>query len=403
MFAGLKARGLALKASLERYEVFRILESTAEGFTKDRVPENAAAMTYYGIFSLFPLLLLFMSLAGLALQSNEAAREQIMGVIVGLLPEGQATLRDVIQDVINAKGTAAGIGILTLLWGALGWFQVIDTNINEIWGVSKPRSFVRGKLFALGTVAGIGGVVLLSFVATAAINLFQRLTGEVPGSALLWQVVVSLVSLLTLAGVFYVLYRYAPQRAIVTSDVWPAALATSVIFEVTRRLLAFYLEKNNMVSGYGPIGAAMALLFWIYISSIIILFGAEMSYAVAKERRHIPMDKEMEVVSPPGEQPTPKFAPQVGRGSTAPQDEAEPIKAESAESPSTGQASHAATRPAPASPASTGAAGAVVATPAMAGAGKAKPIHLDVPLVAMASMSLGFVLGWLGKRDEHSA
>ena len=401
MFDGVKARGLALKTNLEQYEVFRILESTAEGFTKDRVTENAAAMTYYGIFSLFPLLLLFMSLAGLALQSNESAREQIMGVIVGLLPEGQATLRDVIQDVIKAKGTAAGIGILTLLWGALGWFQVIDANINEIWGVSKKRSFIKGKLFALATVGGIGAVVVASFAATAAVNLIQSFTGSIPGSVWLWQIVVSLLSLLTLAGVFFVLYRFAPQREIGVGDVLPAALATALIFEITRRLLAFYLERNNMVSGYGPIGAAMALLFWIYISSIIILIGAELSYAIAKERRHIPVDKEMEVVSPPGEQPTPKFAPQVGGGSSAGQDEAEPIKAESAGSPSAGQPVQAATRPAPASPATSGASGVMVVKPEIAAARKPKPIYLDVPLVAMASVGLGFALGWLGKKDEN--
>jgi membrane protein len=156
-FDALRAKLGAIKSRLEGYALFRILESTAEGFQRDRVTNHAAAMTYYGIFSLFPLLLLFTSLAGLALQSNEAARQQILGVVTGLLPQGQDQLKKVIGDVIEAKGAAAGVGILALLWGALGWFQVIDTNINEIWGVSKPRSFVKGKLFALAMVAGIGG------------------------------------------------------------------------------------------------------------------------------------------------------------------------------------------------------------------------------------------------------
>ena len=90
-------------------------------------------MTYYGIFSLFPLLL-FMSLAGLALQSSEQAQEQIMGVVTGLFPQGQDRLKDVIAGVIAAGGAAASVGALALLWGALGWFQVIDTNVNRIWG-----------------------------------------------------------------------------------------------------------------------------------------------------------------------------------------------------------------------------------------------------------------------------
>src|SRR5436190_4353058 len=144
-----KGRATALKARLERYAVFRVLESAAIGFSKDQVTSQAAAMTYYGIFSLFPLLLLFLSLAGLALQSSEQAQQQILDVVTGLLPQGQDRLKDVIAGVIAAKGAAAGVGILALLWGALGWFQVIDLNVNRIWGVSKSRSFVKGKLFAL--------------------------------------------------------------------------------------------------------------------------------------------------------------------------------------------------------------------------------------------------------------
>jgi membrane protein len=329
--SGGKAKLLATRARLERHAWFRVLESTARGFIKDRVTSYAAAMVYYGLFSLFPLLLLFMSLAGLALQSNEAAREQIMAVVTGLLPQGEERLKDVIEGVIDAKGVAAGIGILTLLWGALGWFQVIDNNVNQIWGVDKKRSFIKGKLFALAMVAAIGGVALASWVATAAIGLLVTFTDVIPGSVLLWQGLVSLLSVLTIAAAFYVLYRYTPRRPIEFADVWPAALATAVLWEAIRRLLAFYLEKNNMISGYGPIGAAMALLFWIYVASIIILLGAELAYAIAKERRHIGPEQEMWVIAPPGEQPTPKFAPQVGTGFES-ADEQEPIRAAAAHS-----------------------------------------------------------------------
>lgn len=401
--AGIKEKLAAYKTRLERYALFRVLESVAEGFSKDRVTENAAAMTYYGVFSLFPLFLLFMSVAGLVLQNNDVAREQIMGVVIGLLPQGQDKLREVIEGVIKARGSAAGIGVLTLLYSAMGWFKVIDSNINEIWGVSKKRSFIKGNLFALAMVAGIGGVAILSFGANAAVNLLKYYSDQVFQWAWLWQTVVSLVSVLTMAGVFFVLYRFAPQRKIAVGDIWPAALATAVLWELTRRVLAFYLEKNNMISAYGPIGAAMALLFWIYIASIIILLGAELSYAIAKERRHIPAEQEMEVVSPPGEQPTPKFAPQVGAGHYAGKDQDEPIKP----ARPAGQD----LQPANGLAGSPRYAGGPVATPAwmsqpapldraaQARDRESKPIHLDVPLVALVSVCIGFVLGWFGKKD----
>ena len=335
-----KGRAAALKARLERYAPFRVLESAGIGFAKDQVPVQAAAMTYYGIFSLFPLLLLFMSLAGLALQSNEQAQQQILDVVTGLLPQGQDRLKDVIAGVIAAKGAAAGVGLLALLWGALGWFQAIDTNVNRIWGVSKSRSFVKGKLFALAMVAAVGGVALTSFAATAAINVLAAFTTVIPGSVLVWQAAVSALSVLTIVGVFYVLYRYAPQRHVQWRDIWAAALATALLWEATRRLLAFYLEKNNMISGYGPVGAAMALLFWLYIASVIVLIGAELAYAVAKERRGLRPGNELQVIAPPGEQPSPKFAHQVGEGTDiadpgAPQPDAPRAGAERGAGPAT--------------------------------------------------------------------
>ncbi len=307
----------ALQRELERHAWSRVLMSTVEGFMRDEVPDHAAAMTYYGIFSLFPLILVFLSIGGLVLQNNEYARQQILNLVVGLLPQGEDALRKMIYDVIQAKGAAAGIGIITLLWSALGWFQVINKNVNQIWGVGEELSFVKGKLLALVMIVAIGGVGLLSFAAQAAVKLLATFTAVIPGSAVVWQAVVAGVSLLAMALAFYLLYRYAPRRQVHFSDIWPAALITAVIWEVARSVLAIYLQKNDMISGYGPIGAAMALLFWLYVASIIILVGAELSYAIAKERRHIEPEQEMQVIDKPGQQPTPKFAPQVGHGTQA--------------------------------------------------------------------------------------
>jgi membrane protein len=223
-----------IRERLEQHAVMRVLFSTIEGFIRDEVTDHAAAMTYYGIFSLFPLMLLFRAIGGIVLQNNDWVREQVIGLIVGLLPQGQDELRKMIVDVIKAKGTAAGVGIVLLLWSALGWFQVIDKNVNQIWGVAKPRPFIQGKLFALAMVAAIGGVALLSFGASAGLRLLAHYTDMIPGSAAIWQAIVTGVSLLVIALAFYLLYRYAPQRRLHFGDVWPAALATAVLWELTR-------------------------------------------------------------------------------------------------------------------------------------------------------------------------
>jgi len=318
----------ALQRQLERHAWSRVLESTVTGFLRDEVPDQAAAMTYYGIFSLFPLILVFLAIGGIVLQNNDYAREQVVNLIIGLLPQGQDAMGKMISDVIKAKGAAAGIGLLTLLWSALGWFQVIDKNVNRIWGVGESRSFLKSKLFALAMVAAIGGVALLSFLAQAAVKVLADVSQAIPGSASVWQAAVVGLSLLAMALAFYLLYRYAPRRKVYFADVWPAALITALIWEVTRSALAIYLQKNDMISGYGPIGAAMAMLFWLYVASVIILVGAELAYAIAKERRHIEPEEEMPVIDKPGEQPSPKFAPQVGHGASRGQDEQEPVQAQ---------------------------------------------------------------------------
>jgi len=323
---GIKGKLNGTRRKMEKHAWFRVAESVAEGFQKDQVPDHAAAMTYYGIFSLFPLILFFLSVAGIVLQNNGDVRQQLMGLITNLLPQGENELVKIITGVIDAKGAAAGIGVLALLWSASGWFSVIDNNINRIWGVSKSRSFIKGKLFAVAMVVTIGGVAVLSWAATAALDLVKTFTNAIPGSLFFWQALVTVVSVLVITVAFYLLYRYTPRRKIQFADVWPAALLTAVAWEATRRLIAFYLARTDMVSGYGPIGAMMALLFWIYVASIIILLGAEIAYAIAKDRRHVDPENELEVVAAPGEQPTPKFAPQVGAGHATGKDEKEPTR-----------------------------------------------------------------------------
>ena len=112
-------------------------------------------------------------------------------------------------------------------------------------GVDKPRSFIKSKLFALAMVAAIGGVALLSWVATAAIGIMATSTDIIPGAALIWQTAISAISTLTMAGAFLVLYRYTPRRKIELADVWPAALATAAVWEVTRRLLASTWKRTT--------------------------------------------------------------------------------------------------------------------------------------------------------------
>jgi membrane protein len=241
-------------------------------------------VTYYAAFSLCSLLLLVTSFAGLVLRGSVVAQEQIIGAAATLLPQGQAQLREVVESVAEARGGALSIGTISLVWVSFGWFQALEAGINRVWGVEQRRSWLTGRLLALVLAVAIGELALTSFVATAALHHLAHLTAGVPGTAVFWPAVISLVSGLTAAGAFCILYRYAPYRRVHFRDVWPAALATAVVWEGSRRAVAFYFETVDMVGFYGPIGGAMALLFWIYVASAITLIGAELSRATAAER-----------------------------------------------------------------------------------------------------------------------
>lgn len=266
----------------------RVLRRVGVRIWRSDILDAAAAMTYYGIFSLFPLMLLGIALTGRVLRSSDAAHDRMITLIVQLLPQGQDQLRTLVDGVIEANGTAAGIGAVTLLWAALSWFQVIDTNVNAIWAVEQSRSYLKRKLFALGMVLGVSGVALTSIAASAGVDLLMRKTEAQSGSELFWQTAISALSALTIGLLFFALYRYVPQRPVWSADVWPSALAAAVLWELSRAALALYLHATNMISAYGPIGSAMALLFWLYLTSLVILFGAYLAHGTAEERGHAP-------------------------------------------------------------------------------------------------------------------
>ena len=279
------ARLSPLRARLRRHATFRILGSAGRGFLEGRLPSHAAAMAYYGVFSLFPLMLLAMGLAGLALGAEEA-RSQITGVVTELLPRGQAAIGALVDEVVETRGTAAGFGIVTLAFSGLAWFCEFDADVNEIWGVTRRRSRLQGVLLPVGLALASGAVALLSLAATTAVDVAVRLMGAVPGVTLFASAAASLLGVLTMAGIFVLLYRYTPQGHVRLADVWPAGAGAAVVWELTRRLLAVYLETSDLVSGHGSIGAGMALLFWIYLAGIIVLAGAGVAHATALERQH---------------------------------------------------------------------------------------------------------------------
>ena len=250
-----------------------------------------AALAYYAIFSIGPLLLVVIAIVGLVL-GPQAAQGQIMGAISGQVGSSSAS---VIQDAIkNAGKPAAGIiagiiGLVTLLLAASGIFGQLQDALNTIWKVEPKKTgilqTIADKFLLFLMILGCAVLLLASFVASSSLAVVGRFVGSnIPGGPILWQGVNLLVSMGVTTLLFALIYKVLPATKIEWKDVWVGAALTAVLFIIGQLLLSFYLGFTNVGSPYGVAGSLVVLLVWIYYSAQIFFFGAEFTYAYAKNQ-----------------------------------------------------------------------------------------------------------------------
>ena len=271
-------------------ESFAILKKAAWDWMEDQAPTLGAALAYYTVFSLAPLLIIAIAIAGLVF-GPDAAQGQIFDQLRGLLGEaGAKSMQDLVENA-NAK-PAAGIfatfiGLVTLLFGASGVFGQLQTSLNAIWGVQpKPGRGVLGiiqdRILSFGFILVVGFLLLVSLLLTAAIAFVgEWFGGMVPGMEFLIQILNSVLSLAVITLLFAMIFKFLPDAKIAWHDVWIGALITAALFTVGKFALGLYLGKSGVDSSYGAAGSLIVLLLWVYYSSQILFFGAEFTQAYA--------------------------------------------------------------------------------------------------------------------------
>lgn len=268
-----------------------ILRNAAHRFNDSRAPEAAAGMAYYAVFSLFPLSLVLVAAGSFFLEREQAYRS-IVRFVAKAFPISQELIRRNIQCVLELRGIAGILGLIGLLWSATSVFAILARSINRAWPEAEPRSFLERRLVALGMVGTLTGLLILSLLSTTVLNLLAQLqvplwdiasVYETPVWAGLSKVVPWLFAFLS----FFGLYRWVPHTEVKWSEAFWGALVAASAWEVTTSAFAWYLStglaRYELV--YGSLGAVVALMFWIYLSSLIILFGAYLSAAVAQHTR----------------------------------------------------------------------------------------------------------------------
>lgn len=266
-----------------------LFRKAANSWVEDRAMRLGASLSYYTVFSLAPMLLIAIAIAGFVV-GGDTARDAVLDTMGGLIgQDGGKAIEGMIDNAAKNRGsglTATGIGTVMLLVGASGVFVELQDALNTAWGVvstsSGIRGFVRDRLASFGMVLGIGFLLLVSLLVTAFLSVtgdwFQRL---LPGSAVVWQAVNILVSFAITAGLFAMIYKFVPDVEITWRDVAVGAVVTALLFSVGKVAIGFYLGRSTTASVFGAAGSLAVLLVWVYYSALILLFGAEFTQAWA--------------------------------------------------------------------------------------------------------------------------
>jgi len=269
--------------------LFDLLKTTATQWSEDKASRLGAALAYYSIFSLAPLLFVVIVLAGIFLGDQASARHAViqnLGTVIGA-----DASRQVGQMVVGANKQSSGvlasiIGIVMLLLGASGVFLQLQGSLNTIWKV-KPKpgqgiwAIIQQRFLSLSMVFGAGFLLLISLLLTAILKaIVNSMSAYLPMAGAL-QIVTFIVSFLVITLLFVMIYEVLPDADIRWHDVWIGAVITSILFLIGQAALSWYLGTQSTKSVYGAAGSLVVLLLYIYYSAQIVLFGAEFTYVYA--------------------------------------------------------------------------------------------------------------------------
>jgi membrane protein len=269
--------------------LWQVLKETAKDWSEDKAARLAAALAYYTIFSLAPLLIIIIGIAGLVF-GRQAVQGQLVGQIQGVVgQQGAQLIQTMIQGASKPSSgiIATVIGAVTLLVGAMGVFGQLQDSLNTIWEV-KPRpgrgflAVVKDRLASFLMVLGIGLLLVVSLVISAAVSAFGQEAGRLLGSSAVAQVLNFLVPFLVITLLFAMIFKVLPDVEISWREVWVGAAVTALLFSVGRILLGLYLGRAGTTSAYGAAGSLVIVLLWIYYSAQILFFGAEFTQVYAR-------------------------------------------------------------------------------------------------------------------------
>ncbi len=268
-----------------------LFKAAAASWVDHKDARLGAALAYYSVFSLGPLLVIAVAVAGLVF-GEEAARGGIERQLRGFLGETAAKAVDAMLAGANKpqqSAVATAIGIAFLLFAAVGVVVQLKDAFNTVWEVDARKisgawQFVRAYLVSLAAVLALGFLLMVSLVFTAALSAIGKyVSAALPEVSL--QIAGSLTSFIAITVMFAMMFKWLPDTPVAWRDVWPGAAITAALFEIGKILIGIYIGSQALDSSYGAAASLVVVLIWVYYSSQIVLLGAEFTHIYAMRRR----------------------------------------------------------------------------------------------------------------------
>ena len=272
---------------------FGLFKQTFSEWLEDKAPQLGAALAYYTVFSLAPLVLVLLAIVGLSFRNDPGGAWNKITEQMSYLLDKSAV--EVVQNIAqkaaqpNKSLLATIIGILLALFGASGVFGQLQDALNTIWGVkAKPGggiwAFLRSRFLSFAMVGGICFLLLVSLTLESVLKGFSHyIQGVLPGGIVIAMAVYWIFDLAVIILLFAIIFKFLPDAKIQWRDVWIGAAMTAIFFAIGKWALGLYLGSGSAASAYGAASSLITLLLWVYYSSQILLFGAEFTQVYASQ------------------------------------------------------------------------------------------------------------------------
>src|SRR5215510_338909 len=273
----------------------RMLAHALHQFHENDLFTSAAAMSYFGLMTLFPALLLL-----LVLSNRITGGNQMIQHIVDVYPGSSQFLHDTIRSLSNISTGIIITCAVIVLWAGSWVFAVVERALNRVWGTTH-RTFVHGRLLTLGMIGIVGLLLVVSVFGTSVLVYLQEVAGRMSPRQLeryrllstvgsvFWQTIFALVSFFVTCALFAIVYRFMPNAHVTIRDTIPGSIIGGVLWEAAKYAFAWSLNYFHYDQVYGPVGAVVAVLTWGYVSSLVLLFGAQLTGVFHREHMEHPL------------------------------------------------------------------------------------------------------------------